>query len=76
MKTTLLTTTIRGINSDRPVVVTEGALLPNGRRVYGVFATEDDARMQSADSLAIASLGENQLSLEQIKIAEINSDNL
>lgn len=73
-KTKLIETVVRGINGDRPVVLTEGCLLSNGRRVYGVFRDEDDAR--SVDAESIASLGESSLSLEQIKIAEINSDNL
>lgn len=75
MKTTALkTTTLVGFAE--PVIVTKGGIL-NGRQIFGVFATEEDARIGAdADHQAIAIIGEQSLTAEQIADAEANSEAL
>lgn len=61
----------------REVIVTAGMIdSSTGRRIYGVFADEADARSIDADSLAIAVVGAADLTAEQIADAEANSEAL
>lgn len=61
----------------KDVILTAGMV--NGatkRRIFGVFANEEDARSERADELATATLDAKVLTQEQIEIAERNSEAL
>lgn len=72
-KSPLISTTLPTF--PRPVFVTEGGMIENGR-IYGVFATPRDARSENADRLAIATIGRDQLTAEQAAQAKTNSERL
>ena len=73
-----MTATLQLIDLDGfgPVIVTEGMLMSNGRRIYGVFASEASARSERADHLALATIGAERLTDEQREIAARNSEAL
>jgi hypothetical protein len=74
MNATLKTTTLPGFAE--PVIVTKGGVL-NGRQIFGVFASEEDARIGAdADHHAIAIIGVRDLTPEQIADAAANSEAL
>lgn len=61
----------------REVIVTAGmADASTGKRMFGVFASEADARSIDADSLAFAVVGAADLTAEQIADSEANSEEL
>lgn len=61
----------------REVIVTAGMIdSSTGRRIYGLFAGEADARSIDADSLTIGVVGAAGLTAEQIADAEANSEEL
>lgn len=61
----------------REVIVTAGMTdASTGTRMFGVFASEADARSINADSLAIAVVSAADLTAEQIADAEANSEAL
>jgi len=60
----------------RVVILTQGMTQATGGRIYGVFADESDARAEDADARAIDILGEDQLTTEQIELAERNSEEI
>ena len=72
LKTTTLTGTLAGYGE---VIVTKGGVV-DGRQIYGVFSGEESARSIDADKLAIAILGESDLTKEQRQDAAANSDSL
>lgn len=59
-----------------PVILTAGMLDASGRRMYGVFASEEDARAMDADQRTLAVLGEADLTEEQRQLAAANSEAL
>lgn len=60
-----------------PVILTEGMIQARtGERIYGVFASEDDARSMDADERALASVAAHRLTAEQIEMARRNSERL
>jgi len=73
-----LKTTNFGNHND--VIITAGATVKCGdgqhKQICGVFLTEDDARSQDADSLAIAVPAFEDLTPEQQAIALENSEAL
>lgn len=66
---TLETTAIAG----REYIVTEGMTDSTGRRLYGLFSCEDDARAINADLLSHGSVGADALTADQIELARRNS---
>lgn len=68
-------TTITGF--ERPLIITEGMVNGStGRRIYGAFRSEMDARSSNADNLALAIIGEDKLTPKQIDLASRNSERL
>ncbi len=55
----------------RNVILTEGAYV-DGRKLYGMFSTERDAMSDDADRLALGTVGPDNLTAEQIALAERN----
>lgn len=72
--TTLTTTALAGFPGT--VIVTQGAHVVPGGQVYGVFATEADARSIDADRLALGTVGRDALTDSQAAEAAANSDNI
>jgi len=54
------------------VILTDGAIV-DGTKLYGVFATTEDACSDDADELAIGTVGRDQVTAEQVEMAERNS---
>lgn len=67
-------TKIDGFEGD--VILTEGAHVACVGKIYGVFASPEDAASDEADSLALGTIGADRLTAEQIEIAEANSASL
>jgi len=57
------------------VILTVGGTV-YGRKIYGVFVTEDDARSIDADEMAIGIVGRDKLTYEQAALAARNSEAL
>ena len=57
-----------------PVFLTLGMSTADGIQIVGVFESEDDARSSDADDLAIATLGVDQLTPDQLDVAKANSE--
>ena len=74
MKTTTLNLATGGVYRD--VILTAGGLRSTGEQIFGIFFSEDDARSMDADLLAHGTIGADQLTAEQIELAEANSDEL
>lgn len=74
MTTTLKKTRLSGFTGD--VIVTEGGTVAGRGKIYGVFASEDDARSCDADSLALGTVGPDALTDEQRADAHANSEAL
>ena len=69
------TTTLDGFGGD--VIVTEGMIDGRtGERIYGVFATKEDAASPDADNLSLGSVGHRVLTDEQKAMARRNTDAL
>ena len=59
------------------VILTAGMTdASTGQQLFGMFASEADARSLMADSLAIGTVGRSRLTPEQVALAQRNSDAL
>jgi hypothetical protein len=74
MTTTLKTTTVAGFGGE--VIVTEGGHVAGCGKIYGVFASEEDARSTNADALALGTVGPEALTEQQRIDATANSEAL
>jgi hypothetical protein len=71
--TTLEWTNVRGQN----VIVTEGMIDgATGKTIYGLFASDEDARSIDADDRAVGTVAAYMLTPEQREMAARNSDRL
>lgn len=75
LERTMLSTSLHA--EPRNVILTAGMVnATSGERIYGVFLGEGDARSPQADELCIATVGADDLTDEQIAMAERNTDRL
>lgn len=74
-----MTKTLERTTVDRyeDIILTAGMIDgATGKQIFGMFDSEEDARSEDCDDLAIGTVGAADLTTEQIELAERNSEAL
>lgn len=58
------------------VIVTQGGYIDRGPRIYGLFASIDDAMSDDPDSAAVGTVSGEKLTAAQREMAQRNSERL